>query len=241
MKVPGKFPVAILVGLAACTWVTAGALVYGMDAGWSFFKPFTIVVAVIAAVLAGYDRFLWKLPVFSAAHDVPNLNGTWLGDRSTLWKDPKTGIVPPDAKSVMVIRQTFTSITVMSFTAESLSMSVAAGIAREADGGRLVVTYVFRNEPKLPKRPESPTHYGGARLDIGGNKDVLSGHYWTDRDSKGTATFKRVSKDHALDFESGLALAGISSAAPLAPAGGSATAVPPASTDTAHENKEPDA
>lgn len=239
MKVPGKFPVAILVGLAACTWVIAGALVYGMATGWSFFKPFTIVVAVIAAALAAYDRFLWKLPVFSAAHDVPNLNGTWLGDRSTLWKDPKTGIVPPDAKSVLVVRQTFTSITVIGFTDESTSVSAAAGIAREADGGRLVVNYVYRNDPNLPKRPVSPPHYGAARLAIGGNKDVLSGDYWTDRDSKGTVTFKRVSKDHVLDFEAGLARARISSGG-ASPAPTAEAAVPPAATDATKENKEPD-
>ena len=43
---PGRLPVSILVGLAACTWALV-LVVAGGEVGWEFARPFSVVVGVM--------------------------------------------------------------------------------------------------------------------------------------------------------------------------------------------------
>lgn len=201
MKIPGKFPLSILVALAACTWVAVGFVLYGTKPDIGFFKPMSLVTGVLATVLAAYDRWIWRIPGLAAVHGIPNLNGTWIGEIRSMWKDPATGQVPAPVIAAIVIRQTYTAVSIRMFTDQSSSVSVAARIEPEADG-RINLMYVYRNEPRLSLQDRSRVHHGGVRFALGGAADVLEGAYWSDRDSKGEMVLKRKSRKHALDFES---------------------------------------
>jgi hypothetical protein len=200
MKVPGQFPPRILVGLAACAWFAVAVVLYGASPDLGFFKPMTLVSGFLALVLAGFDRWLWRMPGLVQVHGVPDLNGTWKGELRSMWIDPTTGAAPPPIPTFIVIRQTYTAISVRTFTVESSSVSVAAGLVAEPDSS-LVLTYIFRNEPTLSVQDRSRLHHGGVKLVLGGKSDKLFGSYWTDRCSKGEVALTRVSKAAALDFE----------------------------------------
>ena len=206
MNAPGKFPLPILVGLAACTWLAVAVFLYGAKPELGFFKPMSIVTAVLAAVLASFDRWLWRIPPFSWIHGVPDLNGTWIGETRSTYQDPQTKTTVEPIKSVAVIRQTYTSIYVRQFSVESISVSLAGKLVADSDG-QMKVWYLFRNEPKLSVQDRSRVNYGGAHLAIGDEDEVLDGAYWTDRKTSGEISLRYVSSKHAKDYNSGMAIA----------------------------------
>jgi hypothetical protein len=85
----------------------------------------------------------------------------------------------------MVVRQTFSTLSLRLLTAESSSELVGTEIVCSADG-LYCVSGVYRNEPRFEVRDKSPIHYGAVWLKIIDEppKKVL-GHYWTDRESAG--------------------------------------------------------
>lgn len=201
---------SILVGMVAATWFVVAVAFFGAPASMAFFKPMSIVAGVLTAVLAGWDRWVWRIPKLSLVHGVPNLNGTWKGELTSLWTDPKTGEAPAALPVVVVVRQTYTSVTVTTFTEESTSVSVAAGLTTEPDG-RHVLASMYRNEPKLTAQERSRPHHGGVRLTLAGDEDKLEGHYWTDRATSGEMKLVRAGRKHVLDYAGGAALEGGSS------------------------------
>jgi hypothetical protein len=86
----------------------------------------------------------------------------------------------------MIVRQTFSTLSLRLLTAESSSELVGTEVVCSADG-LYCVSGVYRNEPRFEVRSRSPIHYGAVWLKIIDNeveKKVI-GHYWTDRESAG--------------------------------------------------------
>ena len=202
---PGRIPLSILVALAACTWAVV-LVALGADVELGFFKPFSIVVGVIATALAAFDRWVWRWPGVRALHGRPQLAGTYWGEIRSDWKDRETGQKVGPIPAALVVGQTFTGLSVSLFTAESSSATVAASLVDGSDGRQLVAG-LYRNEPRLSVQERSRVHYGGLKLDIGGEaEDRLHGSYWTDRGTSGELDFQRVDSKRARDFEMARAL-----------------------------------
>jgi len=85
----------------------------------------------------------------------------------------------------MVVRQTFSTLSLRLLTEESSSELVGTEIVCSADG-LYCVSGVYRNEPRFQVREASPIHYGAVWLTIINEpiKKVV-GHYWTDRATAG--------------------------------------------------------
>ncbi|MBL8725277.1 MAG: hypothetical protein JNK49_14610 [Planctomycetes bacterium] len=195
---PGRLPISILVGLAACTWVLV-LVVAGGEVDWWFARPFSFVVGVISVVLACFDRWVWRWPGLRAAVRRPDLGGTYWGVIRSEWVNHETGLKPTPISAAVVIRQTYTALTVTVFTADSFSSTIAAELSEEPDG-RFSVAGLYRNEPRLSVQDGSRIHYGGLRLYLAGPDTRLHGSYWTDRDTKGEMEFTRVSAKRAADY-----------------------------------------
>lgn len=202
---PGRLPLSILVGLAACTWALV-LVVTGSNLGWEFAKPFSLVVGVVSGALAGFDRWLWRWPGIRTAVGRPDLEGTYWGVIRSEWVNPDTGQKPAPIPAAIVIKQTYTCITVTLCTAESTSSTIAATLDEGPDG-RFAVAGLYRNEPRLSVQERSRMHHGGVRLHLAGPDTRLHGSYWTDRDSKGEMEFTRVSAKRAADFAEAKGLA----------------------------------
>lgn len=187
---------AILV-VAACVW-GLGLLLAGVPVSAAWFKPFCVVVGVLVLVLSITDRWLWRLrwlrPWF---FNMPDLNGTWkVAIHPTSPKSPRDDIV-----AYMVIRQTFSSVSLRLFTAESHSETLTARVVR-CDDGTCNLAAVYRNTPRLEVREGSPLHHGALLLNVQGvPPESLAGQYWTDRMSQGEIVLSaRVSRlAHSFD------------------------------------------
>lgn len=82
------------------------------------------------------------------------------------WKNPETGAQIPALRMIVVVRQTFSSVTCSLFTKESESYSAAAQITVDGETGSLSLDYTYTNRSKATIRHRSPIHDGAARLKI---------------------------------------------------------------------------
>ncbi len=180
--------VLLAAGIWALTLVGHGVLVPA-----SFFAPTSLVVSALSVALLVWDGWLWRLGLLHPwLVRRPNLRGTWKGVLTRTGKDP--------IDIFLVVEQTFSSVHVRTFTAESRSASVVASLSEVE--GQFLLAFLFRNEPVLSVRDRSSPHRGATSLWVHGSPpEGFGGAYWTDRDTKGELRFvERVSVKPATDF-----------------------------------------
>lgn len=180
-----RLHISAILLIASALW---GALLLyqGVSVNGSWFHPFSGVVGALVLVLAAFDLWAWRLRFLHGWFvPRPNLRGTWRVELQTDWSDPATGNAVGPIVAYLVIRQTFSSLSIRMLTAESSSELVAADI-NKANDGTYRLAAVYRNEPKLSVRDRSPIHHGALVLDVHGDPvKELVGYYWTDRNSRG--------------------------------------------------------
>jgi len=173
--------------------------------GWgipvSFFAPLSTVTALVAALLAAYDRWLWRAPLLRLLLRRPDLSGTWRAVLRSNAPDPNTGKAQSPVRGYVVVQQTYSALHLRLLTAESQSLTLAASLAPQPDGAQeLVALYV--NRPKMSVRDRSEIHHGGMVLSIGGPPPTrMSGHYWTDRGTHGEIALELGGRERVADFD----------------------------------------
>ena len=145
----------------------------------------TVITAVLYSVMA-FDLWLWKLPLLHGWFvKRPVIDGIWKATITSNWTDPATGKLISPLEGYMVVRQTFSTLSMRLLTAESASELVGTEIVCSTDGA-YCVSGVYRNEPRFQVRDRSAIHYGALWLKIIEEPDQqILGHYWTDRQTAG--------------------------------------------------------
>ena len=195
-----------LIGVAAVIWG-----IFLLAAGYPLtrylFDPFSKVIGVLVIVLFLFDRWLWKLPIIhSLLVPFPDVSGTWKGQINSSWKNEKTGNPIETIDAFLVVYQTYSSINIRMMTKESNSDLLSGNIIQN-QAGPDTIAGVYNNIPYLTVREKSPIHFGGLLLKIhNGEKTILDGEYWTDRDTKGTLLFDKRMKKTCENFDSALSL-----------------------------------
>lgn len=163
----------------------------------------TVITVVLYAVIA-FDLWLWKLPCL---HDWfvkrPVIDGTWRVQLRSNWQDPSlAGATVAPIEGYMVVRQTFSTLSMRLLTAESHSELVGTEIVCSADR-QYCVSGVYRNEPRFKARERSEMHYGAVWLRIITQPaKQLVGHYWTDRATAGEMELTTRQKEKFQTFDS---------------------------------------
>ncbi len=171
--------------LAAALWGTL-LLLEGVAVHSAWLRPFSTVVGVLLLLLVAFDLWAWRLRFLRGWFvPRPDIRGTWHVELRSDWKDPATNEVVAPITAYLVVRQTFSSLSMRLVTSESASELVGAQITK-AEDGTYRVTGVYRNEPKLSVRERSPIHYGAIVVDVLGDPvKELVGYYWTYRSTRG--------------------------------------------------------
>jgi hypothetical protein len=157
-----------------------------------------------------FNVWLWRvLPEFLTG--MPDLNGTWKGTLNYRWANPetKTDVQATVDPIFLTIKQTFLSIRIFAFTAESESLSLGADL-RATDAGAWLLSYTYDNTPDLKLRGRSQRHRGAAELKISKINGAyqLEGEYWTDRWSQGDMLFVQKKNCSATNYASSVAAFG---------------------------------
>jgi len=131
----------------------------------------------------------------------PLIQGTWRGTLSSTWTNPETNQYPAPIPMILVVRQTFLTVSCTLFTAESESRSYSASIHIDEDSGEVRLVYSYTNRPRTTIRDRSPIHDGTVSLQILGNPPKeLRGEYWTSRKTTGEINLTLSSKSLAHSF-----------------------------------------
>jgi hypothetical protein len=165
-------------------------------------KKLPEVVTVYLILSYIFTKWLWKLRIFRGwLVPYPNLNGTWEGMLRSTWTDPATNEIPPPIKALLVIKQSFSSISCVILTAESESYSTTAQINEDDDSGMLRLSYNYLNTSRVTVRGRSQIHNGAAIVKIvSAPRKALEGQYWTDRCTTGEMEFTFKSKTQYQSF-----------------------------------------
>lgn len=171
--------------IAVIMWAAA-LLVGGIILTPGFARPFSLVTGAVVGAITVFDLWLWRLRWLQGWFvKRPVLRGTWRAVLDSSWKEPGTEETLPAFRGAMVIRQTYSSLSMRLLTGESSSQLLGGEIKRHVDGTYVLVG-VYENNPKLKYRNRSPIHYGAVVLSVEGTRPSrITGHYWTDRDTGG--------------------------------------------------------
>ena len=125
----------VQLGSFVAIWV---AILYatgtGLAINWETIKKLPDVVTVYVILLFIFTKWLWRLSIFQGwLVPFPDLQGTWQGELSSTWKSPATDQRIPPTPVILVVKQSFSSISCVLYTGESDRYSTAAQISRDDD------------------------------------------------------------------------------------------------------------
>lgn len=163
-------------------------------------QALSYVPTALVILVALWDVWLWKAAWFHRLSQRPLISGTW----STTLTPTAESRIPEGGnrgpiEAYVVIRQTYWSIAVRQYTAESTSDSKASMWNNPKGGSARTLTFTYANQPRQVLEGRSRHHLGTTALDIVGMKPTtVTGDYFTDRYTKGdmTLTFVDRSTDH---------------------------------------------
>lgn len=137
-----------------------------------------------------FVKYMWKWRIFRQwLVPFPDLNGTWIGYIDSNWRNPKTGEYVQKIPVMLVIYQTFTSISCVMHTQEMKSYSILEGFNIQSEQQIRQFAYIFSTDPRLLLSDRNIRHNGTMMFDIIGEKEIkLKGKYWTDRNTQGEIT-----------------------------------------------------
>ena len=149
-----------------------------------------VVAALPAAgsiALAVWDVWAWRLPMLTRLTHRPRIDGLWKVELTPTGEShiPAGGNRGP-ISGFLVISQSYWSIYVRQFTAESASRS-RAFFWEHPDGAEAEnLVFVYENVPQQQFEHRSQRHFGTCSLDIGNRgPKTITGVYFTDRYTKG--------------------------------------------------------
>lgn len=192
-----NYKVVPLTIIIALSWtVFAKSLSFFWDYGvLQGFAPTALVIAILYC----YDRWLWKLPVFSWLVNVPNLNGKYRGSVEYHW-DGKN----QKKECTLEIRQTASHIKVDGEFSkknenDTTSESKLAFFTMDNTGAHKLYIY-YQNEGSGVAGDTLNQHEGFEVLRVKeeDNRNItLTGYYFTNRDpqTKGRINLKRQAGD----------------------------------------------
>ena len=163
-------------------------VIEGVSVRVSWLRPLSPVIGLVLLLLLAFDRWLWRIRVLHGWFvKRPILFGLWKIELRSEWNAPATSNRLGAIDAYLVVRQTYSHLSLRLLTKESSSETLVAEIVEAADG-MFRIYAVYRNEPRPEFRERSPIHYGALLIEFERDSRRLDGNYWTDRNSRGQFT-----------------------------------------------------
>lgn len=149
-----------------------------------------------------YFNFAWKIPIIRLLIYKNNLNGTWIGNYQSTGEDKQTY----EGEIVLVIRQSFLSLNVNSYTEKYLSFSYAESLLSNVDNSRNQLIYLYSQNQFEPTKEGVRRGASELILTIDSDDSKLFGEFWTNNKTTGHMNVTRVSKTHSNSYTNAMKL-----------------------------------
>lgn len=134
------------------------------------------ITFIFAGLYILFDNFVWKCRKLRKLFLVPDINGTWLCNGKTLYKDGEP--VTFDWQGVIVINQSWSKLSIIFKGSQSESKSITASIYHDKGVGYRVY-YQYKNSPQIGEE-ELLSHIGSTELLFDEDCENAEGCYFTD-------------------------------------------------------------
>lgn len=172
------------------SWVGVQIAFHNVDFTWQrLLSMMSTSLALTSGFFLIFCKWGWKISVLPSLLGRPVLEGIWIGELVSNYRDSSGESIPP-IKMVFVIRQTYLTLSIQSFSAVQSGSSEVEAILSNPKTGSLRLTYIF--ELRNPYMGEVRLIKGVGDLSIV-SKSLLKGGYWTSSPSNGELKLKRVS------------------------------------------------
>jgi len=172
------------------SWVALQLAYFDISLTWQrLFSMMSSSLALISGVFLVFCKWGWKVSVLPGVLGRPVLGGVWISEIDSSYQ-VNPGESMPQVKMVFIIKQTYLTLSVQSFSAVQSGSSEVEAILSNPRTGSLRLTYIF--ELRSPYKGEVRLIKGVGDLNVV-SKTVLTGGYWTNSPSNGELKMKRVS------------------------------------------------
>jgi hypothetical protein len=185
----------ILLWLAGGVWALLLLIqLYAMKAEMltAAFRSFSGAVTISVVLFGLVYKVAWRWPLVASWMRRPIVHGVWRGElRSNYNRDPDSPplIVP----IVFVIRQTYLTISLQSFTPTQDGESKLEALVQSEKHDSTELSYLFELRRLVGGENKLTTGAGQLKL-LDGNK-LLRGHYWTNSPTRGEARLELLARN----------------------------------------------
>lgn len=134
----------------------------------------------------------WKSKRLAHWLGCPSIHGIWAGMLYTDWRD-KDGNCPDPIPIAFVIRQTYVSVSIQSFTQRQPARSTLEFLGTDEKTTDTHLAYVYELRRTAYNENKLTSGYGHLTLQDGGK--VLAGDYWTNSPTQGRLILDFVTQD----------------------------------------------
>lgn len=164
---------------------------------WEGFKKLSSVFSCVILFWAFYFSWGWKWPLLKYIAYTENLNGTWFGNYHS--RDARNDQVFEGEISI-VIRQTFLSINIVSYTSSYLSYSYGEAVLNNQKNKSHQLVYLYSQNPYEPIDDLARRGTSELQLLLENGEKKLFGMFWTNHNSQGGLTLKKKTSKHLPSF-----------------------------------------
>ena len=156
----------------------------------SLFRWFTTGLSAASFLFFIFYKWAWRVGPLPAWSGRPLLQGVWVGFLSSDYGQAPDA-PPLTLPIVFVIRQTYLTLSLQSFTQSQTGDSRVEAIIRNARNDATRLTYVFELKNEYPGARKLVN--GAGDLELLAGDTILKGSYWTSSPTHGSLALRRVS------------------------------------------------
>jgi len=196
IKRPSTFVRTIVLTIG---FVYSSVLVASGQGNGSLLKALTNVLPVLSSVLLViWDLWVWRWPIVRRLTHRPRIDGLWTGSITPTAKSliPNGGNRGP-ISNYLIIRQSFWSLHIRQYTAESSSDSKTFLWERIPGTAVDRLTFLYQNQPRPSELLRSTLHSGCCAFDNQSlTPRLIQGVYFTNRYTQGEMNLSLVDRSY---------------------------------------------
>lgn len=187
LKVFTTVTVLLTALVALVRWLGFGAPV--VTAVW---QSFTLALSASTLAFGFFSRWTWKSARLASWLKRPIVHGLWRGTLHTNYRAPD-GTTTPDIEIAFVIRQTYLTLSIESYTRNQEGESKVEALLQNAKTEATRISYIF--ELRRQYQGENKLTAGAGELKLLDEGRRLKGHYWTNSPTQGDLELNLVTRD----------------------------------------------
>jgi len=187
----------LLKGFAIVTFGIAGVIFAAriafdtplLTAAW---QAISSALTIAGFAFGFFARRTWNYPLLAKWLGRPIVHGLWRGSLNTSYTRPDGQTIPP-IEIAFVIRQTYLTLSIESFTSNQEGESKVEALIQNMRTDATRICYIFELRRQYNGENKLTTGSGELKLLDAGNR--LKGHYWTNSPTQGDLELRLVTRE----------------------------------------------